>query len=182
MRSAESWAVADVPQYLALRRNRDLVGRQRQPWSRRLLVCLLVAFPAVGLANVFGQSPVSSVAVAPIARLQVVAADRLRGGLLGQQKFRVTAYRAIKQATLVLDRGWIDGFQMNTIVPYPLGQSDRGGRLAMDFGHLPAGATLTVRIEFQVNPTLVGSRPQGVELDDGEQPIVRVNRTLTVFP
>ena len=71
---------------------------------------------------------------------------------------------------------------MNTIVPYPLGQSDRRGRLAMDFGHVPAGGTLTVRIEFQVNPTLVGSRPQGVELDDGQQPIVRVNRTLTVFP
>jgi hypothetical protein len=145
-------------------------------------VGLLVALPAFGLANVFGQAPVSSVATSSVARLQVVAADRLRGGLLGQQKFRIAAYSSIKHATLILDRGWTDGLQMNTIVPYPLGQSDRGGRLAMDFGHLPAGATLTVRIQFQVNPTLVGSRPQGVELDDGQRPIVSVDRTLVVFP
>ena len=175
-------SVTNAPQYLTLRRHRDLGGRRRQPWLRRAFVVFLVAFPAFGLANVFGQSPLSSVAANAVARLQVVAADRLRGGLLGQQKFRVTAYRSIKHATLVLDRGWTDGLQMNTIVPYPLGQSDRGGRLAMDFGHIPAGGSLTVRIEFQVNPTLVGSRPQGVELDDGQQPIVRVNRTLTVFP
>jgi hypothetical protein len=174
--------VADVPQYLTLKRHLELRGRQRTPWTRRALLCLLVAFPAVGLANVLGQQPVTSVAANAVARLQVVAADRLRGGLLGQQKFRVTAYSDIKHATLVLDRGWTDALQMNTIVPYPLGQADRGGRLAMDFGHVPAGTTLVVRIEFQVNPTLVGSRPQGVELDDGRQPLVRVHRTLTVFP
>src|SRR5207253_6499483 len=128
-----------------------------------------------GLANVFGQQPVTSAASSTVARLEVVAADRLRGGLLGQQKFRVTAYSDIKHATLVLDRGWTDGLQMNTIVPYPLGQADRGGRLAMDFGHVPAGTTLVVRVQFQVDPPLVGSRPQGVELDDGQPPIVRVN-------
>ncbi len=175
--------MADVPQHLSLKRHRDLQGRSRQPWSRRVLICLLAAVPTLGLAGIFGQQPVTSVAAGPVARLQVEAADALRGGLLGQQLFRVTAYSALKHATLVLDRGWMDGMQMNTIVPYPLSQTDRpGDRLAMDFGHVPAGRSLVVRIQFQVNPTTLGSRPQGVELDDGTRPIVSVHRTLTVFP
>ncbi|HST25327.1 MAG TPA: hypothetical protein VLJ76_05010 [Gaiellaceae bacterium] len=172
-----------MPQYLTLKRHRDLVGRDRRPRLRQVVICLLVAFPAVGLANVFGQQPVTSVAASPEARLQVVAADSLRGGLLGQQLFKVTAYSELKHATLVLDRGWMDGLQMNTIVPYPLSQTYRSGdRLAMDFGHLPAGGSLVVRIQFQVDPTTVGSRPQGVELEDGKRPIVGVHRTLFVFP
>jgi hypothetical protein len=175
--------VADVPDCLTLKRHRDMEGRGRQPWARRLLLCAIAAVPVLALADVFGQQPVTSVAASPIARVQVDAADALRGGLLGQQVFRVTAYADIKHATLVLDSGWMDSLQMNTIVPYPLSQADRpGDRLALDFGHLPAGDTLVVRIQFQVDPTTLGSRPQGVELDDGKKPIVGVHRTLTVFP
>jgi hypothetical protein len=76
--------VADLPQYLTLKRHRDLVGRERRPWSRRLGVCLLLAIPVAGLVGVFGQEAVTSVAASPAARLRVEAADRLRGGLLGQ--------------------------------------------------------------------------------------------------
>lgn len=174
--------MTDVPQYLTLKRHRDLAGRERKPWSRRALLCLVLAVPVAGLVGVFGQAAVTSVATTPAARLRVQAADRLRGGLLGQEKFEIDARTALRHATLVLDTGWTDGFQINTIEPNPLAEADRGDRLALDFGHVPAGTKLVVRIQFQVNPTTIGSRPQGVELDDGERPIVRVDRTLTVFP
>jgi hypothetical protein len=177
-----SLSEAELPQYLSLERHRDLRGRERVPWQRRGLFLLVCAVPAVGLANVFGQQSVTSRATSPSARLQVDAADVLRGGLLGQARFRVTANASIRHATLVLDRGWIEGMQVNTIVPNPLGQASRGDRLALDFGHVPRGGTLVARIQFQVNPTTVGIRPQGVELDDGDRRLVRIDRTVTVFP
>jgi hypothetical protein len=174
--------VAEVPQYLTLKRNRDLVGRERRPWSRRVLLALVAAIPVAGLAGAFGQQAVDSVASAPAATLRVEAADRLRGGLLGQDVFRIDAHTGLKHATLVLDSGWFDSIQLNTVIPNPLAETDRNGRLALDFGHVPAGSTLVVHMQFQVNPTNVGSHPQGVELDDGQQPIVRIHRTLVVFP
>ena len=175
--------MAETPQYLMLVRHRDLRGRSRQPWNHEAMqVGVVLVVPLLGLAGVFGREPVVSAASSPDATLKVTAADALRGGLLGQAKFEVTARSNLKHATLVLDRGWWDGLQLNTIAPGPLGETERAGRLALDFGHVPAGSKLLVRIQFQVNPTLVGSRPQGVEVDDGRRPIVRVNRTLTVFP
>ena len=37
-------------------------------------------------------------------------------------------------------------------------------------------------MEFQVNPTTVGRRSQGVELRDGERPLATVDRPVTIFP
>jgi hypothetical protein len=50
------------------------------------------------------------------------------------------------------------------------------------YGELPAGDGLTARIQFQVNPTRLGTAPQGVELRDGDRPLVGVERTVVVFP
>ncbi|MFN2470636.1 MAG: hypothetical protein ABR583_06540 [Gaiellaceae bacterium] len=37
-------------------------------------------------------------------------------------------------------------------------------------------------LHFQVNPTNVGRHPADVELHDGETPLLRLDRTVTVFP
>ena len=37
-------------------------------------------------------------------------------------------------------------------------------------------------MQFQVDPTNIGRRAQNVELDDGDTTILRVRRTLTIFP
>jgi hypothetical protein len=146
------------------------------------LLGLLAVLPLLGLAGFFGQETVESVAASPTARLRVEAPDSLRGGLLGQGKFTITARADIAHATLVLDHGWTEGLQLNTIEPNPLGKADRGDRLALDFGHVPAGANLVARIQFQVDPTSVGRRSQGVALYDGKRKIVAVKRTITIFP
>ena len=50
------------------------------------------------------------------------------------------------------------------------------------FGHISAGHSYVFYLQFQLNPTDVGSRSETVELDDGSQPIVSIERTATVFP
>jgi hypothetical protein len=91
----------------------------------------------------------------------------VRGGLLYTVSFTVRAHVELKKATLVLDPGWIDGMQVNSINPQPVDEASRQGRVVLDLGHVPAGQVVRYWIEFQVNPTTVGHRRQNVELDDG---------------
>jgi hypothetical protein len=41
---------------------------------------------------------------------------------------------------------------------------------------------LVVWMQFQVDPTNVGHRSYDLELDDGDTPIARVDRAITVLP
>jgi hypothetical protein len=52
----------------------------------------------------------------------------------------------------------------------------------LSYDGLDAGERLVVWLQFQVNPTDAGRRSYDVELDDGDTPITRVDRAITVLP
>ena len=52
----------------------------------------------------------------------------------------------------------------------------------LSWNELEAGDALEVWFQFEVNPTNVGSRDYSVELDDGDTPLARVSRDITVLP
>lgn len=173
--------MADLPQFLTLKHNRDRSERVELAFRRTFFG--LIAFVAlIALFNVFGQRPSETVALAPAAEFRVFAPKALRGGIYYEGRFTVEAKEEIDKATLVLDGGWTEQLQINTIEPSPLGESSRDGRLALDFGHIDAGRKLVVYLQYQVNPTNVGRRSQDVELYDGEVLLTEVDRTVTVFP
>jgi hypothetical protein len=175
--------MADVPDLLVLRRHRDLEGFSRRAiWWRRAILGLIALISMLGLANVFGQRPATQIAVAPAASLKLYAPTHLRGGLLFSARFHIYAHKDLKRATLVLDPGWVEGMAVNTIEPSPIGEASRNGRLAFDLGHVRAGSSFVLWMQFQVNPTNVGRRSQDVELDDGGTRIARIDRTVTIFP
>ena len=124
----------------------------------------------------------STTVSAPRASLKVYAPTRARSGLLYAARFHIVARQDIKDAFLVLDPGWAEGYTVNGLAPQPLTEADRNGRLAYGFGHIPAGQSLIFFMSLQVNPTNVGRRSQDVELDDGQQRILVVHRTVTIFP
>lgn len=97
-------------------------------------------------------------------------------------RFHVTARKDLKKATLILGPGWVEGMQVNSTNPQPLSEGSRDGRLVLELGHIPAGHSHLLFIEFQVNPTNVGHRAQSVELDDGGTPLLTIHRSITVFP
>ena len=175
-------AVASAPDQLTLARHRDLEGREHRPWVRWTLLSVLSLFLLLGLLNVFGQRPQTDTASADGVELEVYSPTKLRGGLFFMSRFTVRAEREIKAATLVLDPGWLEGITLNTVEPAPVGEANRDGRLAFDLGRIPAGTKHVFFLHFQVNPTNVGRRPQDVELTDGEQSLLRLDRTVTVFP
>jgi hypothetical protein len=174
--------MAEKPDGIVLNRHRDLEGRRNHPWIRRSLLALVGVVVVLGLVNVFGQRPATSRAATPAAVLSVYAPTRVRGGLLYTARFHVSARSDLKQATLVLDSGWFEGMQVNSIVPQPVQEGSRDGRVVYDLGHIAKGDSSILWIQFQVNPTNLGHRSQNVELDDGPQVISNVRRSVTVYP
>ena len=174
--------MADVPDQLTLARHRDLRGRERRPIVRWLALGCLGLFCLLGLANLFGQRPRTDTAESGVARLDVYSPPRLRSGLYYESRFHIHAREEIEQATLVLDPGWLEGMTLNTLEPGPIGEASRNGRLALELGRIPRGGEHIFFLQFQVNPTNVGSRSQDVELYDGEERLLAIERTVRVFP
>jgi hypothetical protein len=176
--------MADVPDGLVLKRHRDLEGMHRGGiWIRRGVIALLTIFALLGLANLFGQRPSTVQADVPAATLSLYAPTAVRGGLFMEARFHITAKRDLKKAILKLDPGWGEGMSMNTVAPSPVSETSDNGRFSFTLGHIAAGHSFILFLQFQVNPTNVAwHRPQNVELDDGDQVLLRIHRTITVFP
>jgi hypothetical protein len=172
----------DIPQQIVLKRHRDLTGRAWEIWVRRAVFALLPIVALLGLLNLFGQRPSSTTISAGGASMKLFAPSRVRSGLLYQARFHITAQRDLKQATLVLSPGWLESMTVNTIEPSPVGEASNNGRLSLDLGHVPAGGSYLLFMQFQTNPTNVGHRDASVTLKDGDQTLLHLHRTITVWP
>ena len=173
--------MADIPDQLVLRIARDREGK-RDVAFRRVALTALALVLGLGLFNLFGQRPSTTVAEADAATLEVYAPERVRGGLFYEARFRIDAIREVREATLVLDPGWAEGITINTVEPSPVGEASRNGKLAFELGRIPAGQKHVFFLHLQVNPTNVGHRSQDVRLYDGDQLLATIDRSITVFP
>jgi hypothetical protein len=173
--------VADVPDHLTLRQNRDAEGR-RDVVIRRGFTGVLMIVSLLGLLNIFGQRPSTSRAATSAADLEVYAPSRVRAGLYYMARFTIDAHSELRRATLLLDPGWTEAITINTIEPSPIGEASDDGRLVFELGHVPAGERYVFFLHLQVNPTNVGHRPQDVELRDGATTLAHIDRTITIFP
>jgi hypothetical protein len=173
--------MAETPDFLTLKRNRDGAGRAEVP-IRRAIMGLVALLSLAGVLNVFGQRPDTSKAAVSAASLKLYAPSRVRGGLYYESRFTIDARQDVKKATLVLDPGWVEGITINTIEPSPIGEASRNGKLVLELGHIPAGKTYLLFIQAQVNPTNVGRRSQDVALYDGDTFLASIDREMTVFP
>jgi hypothetical protein len=174
--------MADVPDTIVLGRDRDLEGRRSDIWVRRGLMVLVAAVPILALFNVFGQRPVTYTLAGPPASLKLYAPAHLRGGLIYEARFHITARQELENATLVLGTGWLEGMTVNTIEPSPVSEASDDGKLSLALGHIPQGQSYILFMQFQVNPTNVGRRTQTLELDDGDSKILSFDRTVTIYP
>jgi hypothetical protein len=175
--------VTKAPDTLTLERNRDLQGFLPGIWVRRGIIALIGAVLVLGLANVFGQRPATRSVSTPRAELSLYVPDSLRGGDLFSARFHVTAHRELKDARLLLDSGWAEGIGINTIEPSPLGEASTNGRLSFDLGHVPAGQSYVLYMQFQANATNVAwHRAAGVTLLDGTTRLLHIDRKLNIYP
>ena len=174
--------MASPPYQLTLKRHRDLVGRERRPYVRWAVLTVLGLLCLLGLLNAFGQRPETNTVSGDGVELEVYSPERVRSGLFFMSRFTIRAEREIEAATLLLDPGWLEGITLNTLVPSPVGEANRDGKIAFDLGRVRAGTEHVFFLHFQVNPTETGRRPQDVQLLDGETPLLHIDRTVTIFP
>lgn len=171
-----------APDQLTLTRHRDLSAHAHGPFVRWALLTLLGLLVLLGLLNAFGQKPQTDTASATGVQLEVYSPHRLRSGLFFMSRFTISTERDLKAATLVLDPGWLEGITLNSLVPAPVGEANRDGKIALDLGHVPARTKHVFFLQFQVNPTEIGRRAQDVQLYDGETAVLAIDRTVTIFP
>jgi hypothetical protein len=151
-------------------------------WGRRVTMTLFVAIVVLALAGFVGQRGSTTHAQGPAATLSVGAPEVVRGGLFFQARIEVVAHAAIEHPRLIFARGWVEGMQVNSVEPGPVGESSRDGLLVMSYDKLAPGDKLAIWVQFQVDPTEPGHRDFSLALDDAEQPLARVSRTLTILP
>lgn len=180
--AAESGRMASTPEGISLERHRELTGPGFNRPVRYVLLGLLAAFLLLGLFNLFGQRPSGTTVDGPQAKLELYAPSRLRGGLMYEARFTITAHQDVKRALLQFSPGWNEGQQLNTIEPSPIGQASRNGDMLLTLGHIPAGQKFRLFMQFQVNPTNVGHRTADVTLYDGGTKLATIHRSVTVFP
>ena len=150
---------------------------------RRVTAGLIVACLLAALAGVAGQPGRTRAAEGSAARLTMETASVVRGGLFFQARIEVLARQEIEYPRLVLDEGWLDGLQINTIEPAPESEASRDGRLVLSYGAMKPGDRLLVSVHLQVEPTRVGmTTDNGVELDDGSTPIAAIKHRLRRMP
>lgn len=178
----ESRCVAAAPETLTLKTNRDRKNWWQSIWIRRALLVVPAAFLVVGLANLLGQRPSTLVGADRAARLEVTAPTHARSGLIYAARFRIYAKREIKNAMLVLEPGWADGYTVNGEAPQPLTQGSHDGQLQFGFGHIPQRQALNFWLSLQVNPTTVGHHAQSVRLYDGTTLLLTLHRSVFIFP
>jgi hypothetical protein len=168
----------------------DFFGKlEREPsgvrvglWVRRAILTVLGVLVLLALLNGYGQRPADSVAHVPAATMRLSAPERIRGGLFFQSRLEISAAQAIDHPRIVLDEGWLEGMQVNSIEPAPVGETGREGRVVLSYDAMKPGDLLRVWFQFEVNPTNVGRRSYAVELDDAEQPLARLDPTITALP
>ena len=146
--------------------------------ARRAVMTIFAAISLLALTGAIGQTGTTSHA----SGLTLDAPKTVRGGLFFQSRIDVTATRTVGQPRLVFDEGWLEGMQVNSIEPAAESESSRDGRLVLSYGALGPGDRLRIYMQFEVNPTNVGRRSYGLELNDGQARIARIDRDITVLP
>jgi hypothetical protein len=175
--------MAAVPDQLDRKTHVELYRRDIEPYFRRAFLLLFVGLGAAGLANVFGQhTSAVSVESPGVAKLTLEAPGAARGGLIYEASFRIDAYRDLAKPTLVLDPGWFDGLTINTVDPDAVTWGQQEGRNTLELPAIAAGEHFVLRLQYQVNPTLLGRRSQNVAFEDGGTPILTLRHGETIFP
>jgi hypothetical protein len=97
-------------------------------------------------------------------------------------RFTIDAKQTLRKPALVLDPGWVEGMQVNTVTPAPETEESRDGKLVYHYDTIEAGDKVVIYAQFQVNPTNVGHRSQTATLEAaGMTPLV-IDRSVTIFP
>jgi hypothetical protein len=175
--------MTSVDEQIAAARRTDEKSGTLRLWLRRAGVTVLTAVPVIALFNLVGQRATTTTRSTPAVIVAVHAPSQVRSGLLFQAKITITARRSLPDVTLALGNGWFDGLTLNTNEPSAVSETNTAdGGVALSLGSLKPYQPYVQYLEFQVNPTSSGSRPQSVEVTSAGVELVHIDHTMRVVP
>jgi len=148
-----------------------------------IALVLLTLLLGVAMTGALGgrPSPTSQVN-APAVILSVKTPRTLRNGMFFETEIGVTPRRPIKELTIAVDRTLWKDFTVNTMVPAAADETFADGRFRFAYGAGEPGKTIVVKIDSQINPSLVGGTAGQVAVYDGDVLLAEIPITMKVRP
>ena len=147
------------------------------------MLTIFAAIAVLGLARCLRTGHHPDGGERPGAVLNVSAPETVRGGLFFQSRDRDPRARArssIRGSSST--RAGSRACRSTRSSPRRVSEASRDGRVVLSYDALAAGDRLRVWLQFEVDPTNVGQRSYGLELDDAETRLAAVHRDITVLP
>ena len=153
--------------------------RRASPLSLLVLGAILLA----ALFGVFGGKPYAERTVeSSEAALTLIAPEVLRDGMFFEMRFEVLAKESIAEPVLAVDSTLWRDVTINTFIPAPTDEEYKDGAFHFTFPPIEAGDRLTVKVDGQINPSLVASTRGGIAVLDGERRLASMPYALKVYP
>lgn len=162
------------------------IHRRARSWHRHANPAMLIALTVllgVALTGTFGGGPNPlRVVETPAMRLTVNFPETLRNGEFFEMRAELTAKQPIGDAGLVIPASYWRDLTINSTLPAPAEERPAPDGYHLSWGPLDAGETLTIKIDGQINPPLVGGTTGEITVTDGDRVIARFPAMLKVYP
>lgn len=146
-------------------------------------IVLLGAILAAAMLGVFGGKPYAQRTVeSSEAALTVIAPEVLRDGMFFEMRFEVLAKQPIAEPVLAVESTLWRDVTINTFIPAPTDEEYKNGAFHFTFPPLEAGDRMTVKVDGQINPSLIASTQGEITVLDGDRPLVDTPYSLKVYP
>jgi hypothetical protein len=146
-------------------------------------ILLLGAIVLAAMLGLFGGTPYAHRTVeSEAAGLTVIAPETLRDGMFFEMRFEVLAKSDIAEPVLAVEPSLWRDVTINTFIPAPSEEEYKDGMFRFTFPALEAGDRMTVKVDGQINPSLVASTHGEIAIFDGERRLVGTPYALKVYP
>ena len=148
-----------------------------------LAIVVLGIFLTLALAGLFGGQPHAITrASAPQADLTVAAPEVIRNGEFFEMRIEATPHRHFDNLTISVSPSLWRDITVNSTIPQAGSETVKDGEFRFSYGAREAGDPLTVKIDFQINPSLFAGTDGEIALLDGEQRIISQRLSMKVMP
>lgn len=136
------------------------IAFERREWRAQRIGWVLMAFViAAALAGAFGNGYLSHARARGSDSNLVVSYDRIvRYGAPTVLEFQLTAPTAAKELQLWIARPYLDGLEIQSVLPEPTNVTSAPGSVIYSFGYSGAATTQPHKVRFLVQPTKRGAR------------------------
>lgn len=146
-------------------------------------IAVLGALLLAALLGAFGGTPDPRVtAEGNGARLTVEGPRTLRSGMMLEIDIIVDAARPIANPVVAISGSYLRHLSFNSVIPAASEAKFENGTVMLSYGELKAGDRLQVKMDGQVNPSLVGENAGEVAILDDKTVLAVRPVSLRVFP